>query len=186
MCETLTINRTIEVTSHNMPTNLENFNRKSTEELVVIAHSTTEEWQQIAIDKAQDILRQRNISHQRQLQILREIEESYNEYISIETESRKQEDYSLFEKITMIIWWPNGLLSGWNLRQEGYELKAKRRLQLIGLGIILTIIVIISASYQWRKEEAKRQEEINNTDISEWERNYYGVDSNGNILKPKE
>jgi hypothetical protein len=169
-----------------MNTTLENFNQKSTEELIVIANSTTEEWQQIAIDKAQGILKQRKISPQRQMKILKEINDSFEEYLSIETKKRKTEDFTLFEKITIIIWWPRELIWGWQLRRDGFELKAKRRLQLIGLGILLTLIVIMWSNYQWTKDESKRQELIDNTDISDWEKNYYGVDSNGNILRPKE
>jgi len=169
-----------------MTPTLENFKQKSTEELVVIANSTTEDWQQVAIDRAREILKERNVSVESQEQILKEITDAVEEYWSNEAKRRKNEDYNLFEKIIMVVRWPRELLWGWSLRQDGFELKAKRRLQLIGLGIILTIFLITWANYQWEKDEAKRQEFIDNTDISDWERNYYGVDSSGNILRPKE
>lgn len=63
-------------------------------------------------------------------------------------------------------------------------------MQLIGIGILLTFSIFVWAKYQgeeqYQKQNKKLIEAINNVDITEWEKTYYGVDSNGNILRSKE
>ena len=45
-------------------------------------------------------------------------------------------------------------------------MKAKRRLQLIGLGVVLTLMVIAWADYQWQVNDQILIEEIERIDIS--------------------
>ena len=165
---------------------LEDFEQKEDEELIVIASGTTEDWQQIAIDKAKDILRKRNISQDEQLRTFREINKLVDDYNKEVLIQRREEDYTLIEKVVLVIWWPRTIFRDWYLKKDGYELKAKRRIQLIGLGILLTAFLFVWAKYDWEEQEKRRIEEINNVDITEWEKTYYGVDSSGNILRNKE
>jgi hypothetical protein len=169
-----------------MTISFEHFSKKDTDELIMIANGTTKDWQQTAIDEAKTILQERNIPEPEQLQRFHKLKEAADESKGQQHELRRNEDYSLYEKIIIVIRWPREILWGWGLRSEGYELKAKRRLQLIGLGIVFTFFAILWASYQWDQAEKERIEKINNTDISDWEKKYYGVDSNGQVLSPKQ
>ncbi|MCC6684169.1 MAG: hypothetical protein IT247_03770, partial [Bacteroidia bacterium] len=150
----------------------ENFEHKDTDELIVIANGTTEDWQQAAIDKAKEVLSNRGIPLNKQLERLSEIKSIIDEVNQFECNSRKTEDYSIYEKITMVIWWPREILWGWGLKRDGYELKAKRRLQLVGVGIALSVLLFCWVDYKYKIDEEKRIEEINKTDISPLEKDH--------------
>jgi len=155
------------VTKYNPP-----IESRDNDELIIISYSSPDEWQQDAIDQALKELHKRGISHEQQKKRISELEHLWEADLNKEIERRKTEDFTLFEMLSMVFIWPKALLYDWGLRREGYILKSKRRLQLIGLGIGLTFILIGWASFQNEISNKKLIEEIEKTDISEWEKNH--------------
>lgn len=146
-------------------------------ELIVIASSSTDDWQQEAIDQAKAELRKRGISAKQQKEGYDEIKQAEEQAWQEELERRRVEDYSLFDKIWIALFWIKYIFRDWGLRSEGYELKAKRRLQLLGLGLGWTTILIIWSQHEFEIQEQKRIEEIEKVDISEWEKNRLPYDT---------
>lgn len=147
-------------------------------ELIEIANSTTEYWQQDAIDIAQNELRKRGITKELQEKI---IEKWQKEFEELEIESQKQfennksESYSIWQMLRIITFAPFYLFGRiiddytiFNLRNENYIKKFWQRLILLSFGIILWIVFIITV---FNYSENKRMKEIESVDISEWEMN---------------
>lgn len=145
---------------------------RENDELIIISFCSTDEWQQDAIDQAVRELEKRGISKDLRKTRISELESLYEAELKQELEIRRIEDFTIIEKFFLVLWWPREIFSGWSLREEGYILKAKRRLQLIGLGIVLTVMLFAWADYQWDINNQKLIEEIEKTDISEWEKNH--------------
>ena len=144
---------------------------RSTEELVLIAYATEEEWQREAIEAARQELNNRGLSSLDQQELLAEIKERIREEELIELENRKIEDYSLNKMVSIVLTWPIYMFRDWGLKKEGYHLKYRRRLQLISLGFLLTILSFYFVSKNAEDERKKRLEEIESIDISDWEEN---------------
>ena len=145
---------------------------RENDELIIISFCSTDEWQQDAIDQAVRELEKRGITKDLRKKRISELESLYEAELKQELEIRRIEDFTIIEKFFLVLWWPREIFSGWSLRKEGYILKAKRRLQLIGLGIVLTVMLFAWADYQWDINNQKLIEEIEKTDISEWEKNH--------------
>lgn len=150
---------------------------RDTEELIIIANSTKDDWQIEAINEAKNELRLRNINIENQKEFIDELANLSKQ----ELRGRAKEDYSIFEKFILVIFWYKEVFRGWSLKKEGYVLKSKKRLKLISLGIILTIILFVFALISFESEEKRRLEEINKVDISEWERNRIPDNSNDTL-----
>ena len=61
-----------------------------------------------------------------------------------EIKERAVEDYDVFEKFWIILFWPRELIMhGWGLRRDGYITKAENRIKLIGIGVILYAITLL-------------------------------------------
>jgi hypothetical protein len=118
---------------------------RETDELILIIKSSTDEWQQTAIDIAKEELKKRGLSQTQINARYTELEKDFNELIETELKNASEEDYSVFEKIWMILFWPRELFHGWYLKRDGYTLKAKRRIQLILTGLIFYIIIILTS-----------------------------------------
>ena len=118
-------------------------NTRSNEELVFIAHGTTNNWQQEAIDQAKAELIKRSISDEEQHQIVEKDAEENERLWQEELDRRKTEDFGIIYKILIVILWPMYLLRDWHLKRDGYELQAKRRIQLLILGFIWTALYFI-------------------------------------------
>jgi hypothetical protein len=118
---------------------------RETDELILIIKSSTDEWQQTAIDIAKEELKKRGLSQTQINARYTELEKDFNELIETELKNASEEDYSVFEKIWMILFWPRELFHGWHLKRDGYTLKAKRRIQLILTGLIFYIIIILTS-----------------------------------------
>lgn len=147
-------------------------------ELIAIANSTTEYWQQEAIDIAQNELRKRGVTKELQERIIekwhKESEKLEIEYEK-QLESNKNESYTIWEMGKIIILAPFFLFGRliddytiFNLRKENYIKKFWQRLILLLFGIIFWILFIITV---FKYSENKRMKEIENIDISEWEMN---------------
>ena len=144
---------------------------RENDELIVISFCSTNEWQQEAIDQAKRELEKRGITLGLRKKRISELKSLYKAELKQELEIRRTEDFTIIEKFFLVLWWPRAIFSGWSLRKDGYLLKAKRRLQLIGLGIVLTVMLFAWADYQWDINNQNLIEEIEKTDISEWEKN---------------
>lgn len=85
----------------------------------------------------------------------------------------EHEEYTLFEKIKIFLFGPyelfkyfnGGLRKLWDLN---YKTKLRQRLILLILGTIFWILFIVGT---YKYYEYKRIQEIENADISDWERN---------------
>jgi len=112
---------------------------RETDELITISKSNTDDWQQEAIDIAKNELIKRGINWDQIDLRHKELEKKIKDETEQELKIRAEEDFSVFEKIYFVLFWmvETRYNSNWNLRSEGYILKAKHRLQLMGLGIVI-------------------------------------------------
>ena len=116
---------------------------RETDELIVISKSSTDEYQVRAIELAQKELTKRRIS---QIEIDRRYEELLEELdklVQQELTEKMAEDYSVFEKLWIIAFWPWEIFHGWYLGRDGYTTKATNRIKLILIGIALYAIIIL-------------------------------------------
>lgn len=118
---------------------------RDTDDLIIISKSSTDEWQQAAIDIAKDELIKRGLTQTKIDSRYSELEYEFNEQIETELKIASEEDYSIFEKIWIILFWPRELFHDWYLKRDGYTLKAKRRIQLILTGLIFYVIIILTS-----------------------------------------
>jgi hypothetical protein len=116
---------------------------RETDELIIISKSSTDEYQALAFELAKKELDKRKLS-------LADIDNRFSEIVAEHEIAVEQimseiavEDYSLFEKIWIVIFWPKQLLHGWYLKKEGYHLKAKNRIKLILVGVILYASIVL-------------------------------------------
>ena len=72
---------------------------RETDELIIISKSSTDEYQQEAIERAKKELEKRNISQNEIDKRLNEIFKDQNEYIDQVQTKMGNEDYSVFEKL---------------------------------------------------------------------------------------
>lgn len=118
---------------------------RETDELIIISKSNTDEWQQTAIDIAKAELVKRGLNQTQINSRYLDLEQEFQTQIESELKEASEEDFSAFEKIWIIFFWPRELFHNWTLRKDGYVLKSKRRLQLIGLGVIVYLILILTS-----------------------------------------
>jgi len=143
--------------------------KRTTDQLVIIANSNTDDWQKEAILLANSELLKRGLSSEDQKRRFIELEQFEKLEFRKELERRKVEDYSIVEMIFIVLRWPIYLFSDWRLKKDGFHLKHKRRLQLLLLGAILTVFFLAYVKAEYEKDHVKRLEEIENIDISDWE-----------------
>lgn len=118
---------------------------RETDELIIISKSNTDEWQQAVIDIAKAELVKRGLNQTQINSRYLDLEKDFQTQIESELKEASEEDFSVFEKIWIIFFWPREIFHNWTLRKDGYVLKSKRRLQLIGLGIIVYLILILTS-----------------------------------------
>ncbi len=116
---------------------------RETDELIVISKSSTDDYQAKAIELAKKELDKRKIAQT-------DIDNRYNELFAEHEKVVEQtmteiaaEDYSVFEKIWIVVFWPKELFNGWYLRRDGYSLKASNRIKLILIGVALYALIIL-------------------------------------------
>ncbi len=144
---------------------------RENDELIIISFCSTDEWQQDAINRSIRELEKRGITLELREKRILELESLFEADLAQELEIRRIEDFTIIEKFFLVLFWPREIFSGWSFRKEGYILKSKRRLQLIGLGVALTLMAFAWANYQWEVNDQKLIEQIERIDISEWEKN---------------
>ncbi len=118
---------------------------RETDELIVISKSSTDEYQERAIELSKKELANRKLTQA-------DIENRYNElfaeqekFVEQELTQRAAEDYTVFEKIWIMLFWFREIFHGWYLRRDGYTLKASNRIKLILIGIALYAILIFTS-----------------------------------------
>ena len=152
---------------------------KTTEELITIANASKKEWQKEAILQAKNELLVRNITKKQQEEFFEaefeKTEKYFNEVDQIRLKNLT-ESYSISTIIYIFIFTPFLLVNKWRiglsifeLKRENYLLKYKQRLITSILSIIVySISIYFYVDYLNKKNET----EINNIDISEWEKKY--------------
>ena len=157
---------------------------RSTGDLIEIAWSSNKEWREEIISLAKKELEKRNVSESMQLNYQKELNESYDLQMKIEQETEtlkfelnKRESYKIWEMAMLfllgpiLIFHPSILYQEtiFTLRREGYFLKFKQRIIIFILSFISWIFVI---NYEYAVYENEWQREIENEDISEWEKEF--------------
>lgn len=151
---------------------------RETEELIEIAHSTTEEWQYEAIKQAKKELDRRGITTEEQNRTIQKWKEKAKKFLKYESkrlEKNKTESYQVWEMIVLFLFGPFLFLRPYlfnthtlfNLRGENYFLKFKQRILIFTLSFLTWYFYI---NYSFEQSEKKRLEEIQKIDISEWKK----------------
>ena len=151
---------------------------RETDELLAIAYSSTEHWQQEAINQAKQELIKRNVTQEQQDKIIEKWEKETEEDLRKELErfeNNKTESYNVVEMIVLFLIGPFWFFLSYKfhahtlftLRRENYYLKFKQRLIIFGLSFIAWFFYI---NYSAQQSEKQRLEEIDKIDISEWEK----------------
>ena len=156
------------------------FSERETEELIEIAHSSTEHWQQDAINQAKNELVNRKITQKEQQEILEKWNKEFREFAKDEAErleKNKTESYQVWEIIILLLFGPMLFIrpyifnshSLFTLRRENYFLKFKQRIIIFAVSFMAWFLYI---NYSFEKSEKKRLEEINKIDISDWKKEH--------------
>ncbi|AOW20177.1 hypothetical protein [Urechidicola croceus] len=149
---------------------------RETEELIKIKYSTTDKWQQEAINQANKELIKRNVTEKYESEIFQKWQQENEEYFRIiqeKLEKNKTESYKIWEIIVLYLFGPIIFIRGYgyytifNLRRDNYLLKFKQRIIVFILSFISWAIYI---NYTSKQSELKRQQEIDKIDITEWEK----------------
>lgn len=110
---------------------------RETEELIGIAHSTQDFWQQEAIDQAQIVIEKRNISNEYQLELVAKWNEEIKEFErqwEKQLEENEYKKYSILQQLIIFLISPLILLGKVNydmsirdLKNENFKEKVKQR-----------------------------------------------------------
>lgn len=133
--------------------------KRTTEELILIANSTTKQWQKEAIQQAIEELQKRNISEQDQDDFLsKKMEIMEKHYIDLELKRKSNaiEKYNIYEIVFIILFAPF-LIGRWNvfynLKTQNYLIKYKQRIILILIGIILWFGYLYYSFNKWNEKQ---------------------------------
>ena len=151
---------------------------RETDELIAIAHSSTNEYQEEAIELAKIELKRRNISIQEQKAKIKEwekqsekIEQEYLEKL----DENQYESYTILKMVKIFFLAPFYLTGKFFaddrllvLRKENYKKKFKQRIILLITGTAFWIGLCLIT---FKISENSRLKEIEKVDISEWEKN---------------
>jgi hypothetical protein len=147
---------------------------RETKELIAIANSSTEDWQQLAIDQAKEELIKRRVDQSQQQKVLSEWKEKEQQ---LEIEYQKQlernetEGYSTGKMVYIFFTTPFILSGKWTvdlslseLKKENYQRKFRQRLILFISGLIFYTLLFASFATMLKK---KRQVEFENATTSQ-------------------
>lgn len=159
--------------------------KRETDELIGIANSSTEHWQQNAIVQARNELAKRGITQEKQIKVIQKWNKKIKKSLEKEAqrlESNKTESYEIWEMLILFLFGPALFLRPYvfnshtvfTLRGENYFLKFKQRIVIFGLSFITWFFYF---NYSFEQSEKKRLEEIDNIDISDWKKKH-GYESN--------
>jgi len=155
---------------------------RETDELIEIANYI-EKWDIKAVEQAKKELEVRGISKEHQSEKVKYWNLLAKEELEIELGLRKEESYDILSLIFMLLKWPFTMLSDWHLKEDGYLRMYKQRRMTILSGIAIWIFIFGWASFSPNGSQAKWQKEVDNVDISEWEKEFISdEDINQNLL----
>ena len=153
-------------------------NTRETDELIIIANSSTNDWQMDAITQAKNELQKRGITTEIQKEVINkwnEEEKLFEIKYQEQLDQNLLESYSMGKMATIFLLAPFILSGRWRvdlslseLKRENYQKKFKHRLILLFGGILFWILFITSS---FNISEKQRLEEIEKINISEWEKN---------------
>ena len=135
---------------------------RSTGELIGIKNSSTDHWQQEAIDQAAAELAKRKITRAEEQHYLDEWQKELKageEERQRQLEKNVRVDYTLFEKVLIFVFAPiiviyfvKNYLNFKKLRAENYQLKIKQRYRLLISGSVVWVIILAVSMYYtgWR------------------------------------
>ncbi len=157
---------------------------RSTNELIVIAYGTTEEWQPEAINQAIEELERREVPEEYRKHVLSELSEEFQNF-EIAYQKQLKENakvgYSLAECFFLFLFAPFSVIRPYNLWfsfselwEESFKRKFKQKLFLLIGGIGFWISVGIISSF-FSKKVAYDNEETSN--LQDLKKSYYGDDS---------
>ncbi|WP_181309094.1 hypothetical protein [Rufibacter sp. XAAS-G3-1] len=131
-------------------------------------------WRPEAVEQAKAELNKRGINQEEQVKW----SEKYNWNLRAEHrgEIRKRAlmRYNPLELIFMFIRLPGTILWDWHLKRDGYIKMHKQRLWVIASGLLFYSCILLSIFMQKPKSDEAWLKEIQEQDITEWERSYYG------------
>ena len=157
--------------------------KRSTLELISMAHGTEEYWQAEAIKQAKEELVARKVSKEYQQDILAKWErenKNFEEQYQIWLENNQYERYTLWEMIKILFVSPI-ILTGQtevgdsllDLKRFNYKIMVKQRIALLLGGIVLWVGLFFGFL---EIGEAIKMKEIEQVDISDWEKNRIVID----------
>lgn len=133
--------------------------KRTTEELILIANSTTKQWQKEAIQQAIEELQKRNISEQEQDDFLSkkiQLIDKYYADLELKKSTNALEKYK-FHEIVFIILLAPFLIGRWsvfyNLKSQNYLIKYKQRIILILIGMILWFGYVYYSFNDWNNKQ---------------------------------
>lgn len=137
---------------------------RQTDEIIEIANSSTEVWQEDAINEAKLELIKRNITEKQQDDFFEHKANEINHYYKNEKLNRKAneiEKYNIFEMIFISIVFPFILAKQWSvlhqLKEENYTLKFKQRIILLTLGMIIWFGCFYYSFNKWQKADYNKE-----------------------------
>ena len=120
---------------------------RDTDELIAMAHGSTEHWQEEAIKQAKEELIRRNISEEYQNKVLSKWEDEarkFKEEWQKQLEKNATEKYSIFQQVIIFFATPLILLgkidydqSVTDLKQLNFKIKAKQRIIALIVGSLV-------------------------------------------------
>ncbi|MCX2738851.1 hypothetical protein [Pontibacter anaerobius] len=143
------------------------------DELIEIANFP-DKWQPETVEQAKAELVRRGVSSQEQEKKIEKWIRDSKAELKCEMKKRALVKYQPIELFFMFIRLPATLLWGWNLKREGYIKLHKQRLSVIALGLLFYFCSILYISWSAPVTEKARLKLIQEQDISEWEKSYYG------------
>ena len=148
---------------------------RDTEALIAIAHSTTEEWQEVAIASARRELERRGIPPTHQQEVLRrwEAEEkALEEALEKVMIQNAKESYTFLQMLRIFLLAPFYITgkaeddeSLNDLKELNYKRKFRQRIFLLLGGIIFWIIVFVAGLHTGKRVWLHK---VNGTNISKW------------------
>ena len=137
---------------------------RQTDELIEIANSSTEVWQQEVINQAKFELIKRNITEKQQDDFFEKKAEEVNDYfknVELKRKANEFEKYNIFEMIFIAIVSPFILIRQWRvlyqLNEENYTLKFKQRFVMLSLGMIIWFGCFYYSFKNWQKAEYNKE-----------------------------
>lgn len=152
--------------------------KRTTDELIAIATGIEDYWQKEAVKQAKVELKTRGVSSNEQYSRIQEWNQENEEFQKIYIEwldRNKNKRYSIFQTLVILFGSPFILirkLPAWESLTElwrlNYKFKFFQRLTLLIVGIMFWAFVM---SISFEQDQKEWLEEIENSDISEWEKN---------------